>query len=168
VISRREIKTKLFCVIFFCCDDFLSLVFFVWWALLSPSFWINLRGPSSSSSFPLSRNDTLHERKKKRLHLLPPSPKKAASRGRLPVGPTNKQKKLLFLLRAWAACSAALQKKKTRIRRGYFSCFSSSRLQTPSSATFSSQRRRRRRRKETKAPNNTLSERCAVFSVFGL
>ena len=112
MISRREIKTKLFCVIFFCCDDFLSLVFFVWWALLSPSFWINLRGPSSSSSFPLSRNDTLHERKKKRLHLLPPSPKKAASRGRLPVGPTNKQKKLLFLLRAWAACSAALQKKK--------------------------------------------------------
>jgi hypothetical protein len=102
-------------------------VFFVWWALLSPGFWINLRGPSSSSSFPLlSRNDTSPRERKKKIGCtssLACQKKQQADRGRLLPRP-NKQTKNAPSSKNGLLCCALQKKKKTRIRRGYFSCFS--------------------------------------------
>ena len=150
MISRCKIKTKLFCVIFFCCDDFRLR----WWPLSQ----LCLDKPSRAFFFFFFFFFSLM------VFETTPIPKKCKSKkkavGCTPfhsLGQKTKKIALCFFVRA-----AVLQKKKRRIIRS-FSCFSSL-LPFPSSATFSSQRRGRRRTKETKAPN-TLSERCVVFPV---
>ena len=144
MISRCKIKTKLFCVIFFCCDDFRLR----WWPLSRVCLDKPSRAFFFSFFFSLVFETT------------PPKKCKKKAVGCTPfhsLGQKTKKIALCFFVRA-----AVLQKKKRRIIRS-FSCFSSL-LPFPSSATFSSQRRGRRRTKETKAPN-TLSERCVVFPV---
>ena len=79
MISRCEIKTKLFCVVFFCCDDFVASS-----VADSPSFaraWINLREPSSSLSLPQRRGTT------------PPQKRERKKNSCTPLSPARCQKK---------------------------------------------------------------------------